>query len=107
MKLTTIELKLIAGISKNRKRRKWDALATFLVSIILATATFGFGMFPALSNSMFLGVAVGASIMWLIHVYFGVRSEDKFVDLLQRYINRDPEAVAQIAAASEAEQVAA
>jgi hypothetical protein len=34
---------------------------------------------------------------WLIHVYFAVRPDDKLIDLLQRYVNRDPEAIVQVA----------
>ena len=96
MKLTAKEVELLSGVAACRKRRKWDAWVSFLLVIALMIAVLGYGVFPSFAESQFLGMAAGASVAYLIHVYFAVRPEDKLIGLLQRYVNRDPEAVAQL-----------
>lgn len=107
MKLSAKEVKLISDLSTKRKRRVWGAWVSFLTVVALLVATYGYGMFPALGEGPFLGFAVGAAFVNLVHVYFGVRPEDKLIDLLQRYVNQDPEAIAQIAGVTESEGAAA
>ncbi len=107
MKLSAKEVKLISDVSKNRKQRKWGAWLGFLTATGLLVATEGFGIFPSLRESSILVIAVVATFAHLIHVYFAVRPEDKLVDLLQRYINRDPEAVARLSWVTDSDGVAA
>ena len=107
MKLTTNEMKLLLNLSKRRRRRKWDAWSWFLSTIGLMIATYGYGFFPSLTEWPILGMAAGLTLANLVHVYFAVRPEDKLVELLQRYVNRDPEAVKQLAGVIESDAVAA
>ena len=107
MKLTAKEVKLLSALSKRHKRRKWDAWFSFLSTIALIVATYGYGMFPSLIEWPFLGMAAGGTSGYLMHVYFAVRPEDKLIELLQRYVNRDPEAVAQLLGVVESDAVAA
>jgi len=107
MKLTATEVKMLSRLSARRKRRMWDAWLSFLLAVALNIATYGYGVFPSLTESPFLGMAVGVSFAYLVHVYFAVRPEDKLIELLQRYVNRDPEAVKQLSAAVESDTVAA
>jgi len=96
MKLTANEVKLLTALSKRHKRRKWDGWFSFLATVALIVATYGYGMFPSLIEWPFLGIAAGGAATYLMHVYLAVRPEDKLIELLQRYVNRDPEAVAQL-----------
>lgn len=107
MKLNAKEVKLISDLSTRRKRRKWDAWLSFLSATGLLVATYGYGMFPSLMEWPILGIATGATLSYLVHVYFGVRPEDKLIDLLRRYLDRDPEAIAQIAGVLEPDEAAA
>lgn len=107
MKLTAKEVELLSNLSTRRRHRKWDAWLSFLSAIGLMVATYGYGMFPSLAEWPFLGMATGLTFAYLIHVYFAVRPEDKLISLLQRYVNRDAEAVAQLAGVAESDAVAA
>ena len=97
MKLSAKEAKLISQLRTRRKHRKWDAWLSFVLAVGLLVAVEGYGLLPSLGEFPFIGMAVGAAVAYLIHVYFAVRPDDKLIDLLQRYVNRDPEAIAQVA----------
>lgn len=107
MKLSANEVKLISEVETRCVHRKWGAWISFLTVVALLVATDGYGMLPSLRESSLLYIAAGAALPHLIYVYFVVRTEDKLADLLQRYVNRDPEAVAQISGATENDGVAA
>lgn len=107
MKLSAKEVKLISKLSTRRKHRKWDAWLSFLSTVGLIVATYGYGMFPSLMEWPILGIMTGAAFAYLVHVYFGVRPEDKLIELLRRYLDRDPEAIAQIAGVLEPDEMAA
>ena len=107
MNLSAKEVKLLSELSARQKRRMWDAWLSFLMTIALMVATYGYGMLPALTEGPFLGMAAGLTLAHLIHVYFAVRPEDKLIELLQRYVNNDPEAVAQLSGVIESDAAAA
>lgn len=107
MKLSAKEVKLISGLSDRKRRRKWDAWLTFVSATGLTVATYGYGLFPSLMEWPILGFATGASVAYLVHVYFAVRPEDKLIELLRRYVDRDPEAIAQISGNLESDEVVA
>ena len=68
--------------------------------------TIKFGLFSALAgDSPILGLGIALAVGYLAHVYFAVRPEDELVELLQRYVNQDPEAVAQLANSTERNEV--
>lgn len=73
MKLTAKEVKLLSALSNRQVRRKRDAWLSFLLTISLLVVTYGFGMFPLLKEQPFLAMASGATLSYLIHVYFGAR----------------------------------
>lgn len=96
MRLTEREVKLITGIPKRRRDRKlgaWLGLA-FPVTAFGAFQHFGSPYEPL---GPVLGIVLGFSAGEVARVYFRVAPEDKLIDLLQRYISRDPEAVRQLA----------
>ena len=85
---------MVSKILKNRRDRKlsaWLGLAAALAAFIGAL------YFDLDFDSLgpVIGVFLGISGAELTSVYFRVRPEDKLLDLLQRYINNDPEAVRQ------------
>ena len=98
MKLSSKEVELISKWPARLKRRKRDAWSYFVSVTALMVATHGYGMFPYFAEGPVLAVAMTATIFYLANVYFAVRPEDKLVELLRRYIDRDPEAIEQIAA---------
>jgi hypothetical protein len=96
MKLTARELELVADAPKRRQRRirnAWVAFAGVIAPVIVVN---GFDPFPWKFDSSTIGLGVSAVVVNLIHAYFGVRSDDRLVDLLQRYVNHDPEAIEQL-----------
>lgn len=100
MKLSKREIALIADLQKSRRRRKTTAWV-FLIFMVI----WWFGM-PLLGISsetvhLMTGLLLGFGIANLISVYYGVRPDDKLIDLLQRYINDDAEALQQLSRTSE------
>lgn len=93
MKLTGREMKIVSAYSATRKRRKigaWIGLATiaaFWIAMVYIDRLESVGTV--------LGISLGILIAELASLYFGVRPEDKMIDLLQRYINQDAEALEQ------------
>lgn len=107
MKLSRTEINLLLDIQAAQKRRRRDAWISFVLVISIFIGTYQFDLLPALQQSELLGAAIGATTAYLVHVHFAVRPEDKLINLLQRYVNRDPEAVSQFAQAKETDSTAA
>ncbi len=107
MKLSRTEINLLLDIQAAQKRRRRDAWTSFFLVIGVLIGTYQFELFPALQQSELLGAAIGATTAYLIHVHFAIRPEDKLINLLQRYVNRDPEAVTQLAQTKETDGTAA
>jgi hypothetical protein len=100
MKLTKREIELIANIEKSRLRRRrgaWTGLVSTLV------VWFAASYFDWLSNvsSMVIGLCLGFAIVNLASAYSAVRADDKLNDVLQRYVNDDPEALRQLSSGQE------
>ena len=93
MKLTGREMNIVSAYSATRKRRKigaWIGLATvaaFWIAMAYVDRLDSVGTV--------LGMSLGLLIAELASLYFGTRPEDKMVDLLQRYVNQDAEALEQ------------
>ncbi len=113
MKLSRTEIKLVSDLSAKRRRRKRDAWWSFLTTIGLAVAVLGYEIFPSLGKLLLLPLPPLLTVLptvyfiHLIHVYFAVRPEDKLIRLLQRYLDRDAEAIVQISNVAETDDVAA
>ena len=101
MKLTKREIDLITGIEKNRRRRKNGVWWTVLVLLV---TWFVLPLIGIEKETVFTLVAVAFGIAFSDYVnnYIRVRSEDKLIDLLQRYVNGDAEAIRQLLDKSEA-----
>lgn len=94
MKLTEREIELITTIPKRRRDRKLGAW------LGLAVAVAAFSALPYLgpqydSLGPIIGILLGFATGEVARVHFRVTPEDKLIELLQRYISRDPEAVRQ------------
>lgn len=93
MKLTGREMAIVSAYTATRRRRKtgaWIGLAA-VVAFWIAMAYID----RLESVGTVLGISVGLLIAELASLYFGTRPEDKLIDLLQRYINQDAEALQQ------------
>ena len=94
MRLTEREVKLIAEIPKRRRERKieaWLGLAFAIAAFIVFQH-----LDPRYDSLVYVvGIALGFTAGEVARVYFRVTPEDKLIAVLQRYINRDPEAVRQ------------
>ena len=97
MKLSTRELKILSEIEPRRVRRRRDAWIYLIAAFLLVGITNNVEMFSSLGDESILYVGIAVAAMYLAHTYFAVRPEDKMLDLLQRYVNQDPEALAQLA----------
>ena len=105
MKLTNREIEIVSSFSKVQNRRKigaWVGLATVIAFWI---GQYYFDRLDSLSPV--IAVFLGASVAELASLHFRVRPEDKMVDLLQRYINNDAEALAQISSTRDRGEIAA
>ena len=94
MRLTEREIELITTIPKRRRDHKLGAW----LGLAIAAAAFGAAQhFGAQYDSLgpVLGVLLGISAGEVARAHFRVTPEDKLIELLQRYISRDPEAVRQ------------
>jgi hypothetical protein len=92
VKLSNKELRLISDIQKSRKARKiggWITLLLIPISYI---------WYPQVS-----GVITAIVVTHLIHEYLAIHPDDELVDLLQRYVNSDPEAIVQLSKSSRAD----
>jgi len=94
MRLTDREVEIIKSIPKRRRDRK---LGSWLG---LAVAVAAFGLYQSFGSQYealgpVIGVLLGFSAAEVVRAHFRVTPEDKLIDLLQRYVSRDPEAVRQ------------
>lgn len=95
MKLSNREIEMISDISKARRHRRIGALLGFATALILFV---GVQYFDSASESLvaIIAILLGFSAAELPSVYLKVRTEDKLIDLLRRYIDSDPEAIKQL-----------
>jgi hypothetical protein len=103
MKLSDREIEMISNIPKNRRDRKlgaWLGLATALAAFV-AVQYFDF---HHESLGPVFAILLGFSTGEVARAHFRVRPEDKLIDLLQRYVNSDPEAVRQFSFKSESSE---
>jgi hypothetical protein len=105
MKLSARELKFYSEVETRFVRRKRDAWLSLAGVILLIVLTENFALFSGLGDVWIFSLVIPVAVGYLAHVYFAVRPEDKLVELLQRYVNQDPEAVAQIANSTERNEV--
>jgi hypothetical protein len=102
MKLTDREIELISNIPRNRRNRRlglWLTMASILIMVVVGS----YIDYDGTAVFMFLGGFLGGQAA----AYFSTRSEDKLIDLVQRYVNSDPEAIRQVAARARASEGAA
>jgi hypothetical protein len=90
VKLTKTEMDLITDIEKSKRQRKLGAW----ISLLLIPISWKFS--PQVS-----GLISAVVITHLIHFYIGTRPDDKLIDLLQRYVHSDAEAIRQLSDQSE------
>lgn len=93
MKLTGREMAIVSAYSATQRRRRtgaWIGLAALAAFWIAMAYIDRLG-----SVGTVLGISLGLIIAELASLYFGTRPEDKLIDLLQRYINQDAEALEQ------------
>jgi len=96
MKLTANEVKLLSNVARRRQQHRLDAWTALLLAAFSLVLTEGFGLLPSLRETGLQGLIFGLLVAHLIHVYFTVRPSDKLIDLLQRYVNEDAEAITQL-----------
>ena len=95
MKLTDREVEIFLNYSKVQRGRRigaWLGLVVAFCAYILVS----YFDFHLDSLGMVFGIFLGISIVELTTQYFRVRPEDKLINLLQRFINSDPEALRQV-----------
>ena len=106
MKLSEREIELISDIAKSRSKRKFGAWAGLITGMFLMTAVVYFD-FNLDSIGPVLGIFLGVAVATLAREYFGIRAEDMLIDLLQRYVNDDPDAIQQISGRLDSRDIAA
>ena len=95
MKLTEREVELISKIDRNRfwrRRGAWVGLVMALVAWFLAS----YFEWSSNSSGIVIGMVLGFAIVYLASAYSPGRADDKLNDVLQRYVNNDPEALRQL-----------
>lgn len=99
MKLTQREIELLSKIPVERAKRRRNlflGFACWLAAPVIALYV-DIDFAYDLNNTYFmLGGVLAGQWGWYLHS----RPEDKLIDMLQRYVNRDPEAIRQFAARS-------
>jgi len=97
MKFTQREIELLSKIPVERAKRRRNLFLGFACWLAApVTALYVDIDYPYdLTNTYFMlgGVLLG-QWGWYLHS----RPEDKLIDMLQRYVNRDPEVIRQLAA---------
>ena len=92
MKLSDREIEIISGMPKNRRLRRlgvWFAAASVLIALVV-NFYIDYDLGPVIT--MLSGFMVGQAA-----AHHSARSEDKLIELVQRYVNSDPEAIRQFA----------
>jgi len=105
MKLSARELKFLAEVETRHVRRRRDAWMYLISVFLLIVLTNKVEVFAALGDTSILSVGITIAVIYLVHTYFAIRPEDKLVELLQRYVSQDPEAVAQIAESTTPDEI--
>jgi hypothetical protein len=105
MKLSARELKFLSEVETRHLRRKRDAWLYLIAVFLLIVLTNNVEVFAALDDTSILGAGIAVAVIYLVKLYFAVRPEDKLVELLQRYVNQDPEAVAQLAESTTPDEI--
>lgn len=95
MKLTSREIACLTRIEERRRSRKIGSWISLIMIVVLSIADMSFGWFGGDLLAVF-AIFLGITISTLANEYLGVSDKDKLFDLLQRYVNSDPEAVRQI-----------
>jgi hypothetical protein len=106
VKLSKREIALIADFEKSRRRRK---IGAWVFLIFVPIWWYGIPLIGIESGTapVISGLLLGFGVAYLISVYFGVRPDDQLIELLQRYINDDVEAIQQLSGRSEGDGFAA
>jgi hypothetical protein len=106
MKLSSREVEMISNIPKARRDRKLSAWSGLIIALVALIGVHILDYWVS-TLGLFIAVLVGFSIGKLAAEYFRVRPDDKLIDLLLRYVNDDPEAVAQLSGQADAMENAA
>jgi hypothetical protein len=93
MKITDREMAIVSTYSAIRSRRRTGAWLGLAIVVALWIAIAYTERLDSLGTV--LGIFLGLLVAELASLYFGIRPEDKLIDLLQRYINQDAEALKQ------------
>ncbi|WP_323847448.1 hypothetical protein [Microbulbifer magnicolonia] len=101
MKLSDREIEIISRIPKNRRNRTlglWFVAAAMLFAMVVA--------FYIEYDLTIVVTMLGGFLAGQAAAHSSSRSEDKLIDLLQRYVSSDPEAIQQFAGARTGEYAA-
>jgi hypothetical protein len=93
VKLSDREIEIISSIPKNRRYRRlglWFPAAAILLAVVV-----GFYIDYDLTTAVTM---LGGFLAGQAAAYSSTRSDEKLIDVVQRYVNGDPEAIRQIAA---------
>lgn len=93
MKLSDREIEIISNIPKNRRNRRlglWLTIASLFMGLVVSP----YVDYDLTTASIMLGGFLAGQAA----AYSSTRYEDKLIDLVQRYVNSDPEAIRQFAA---------
>jgi hypothetical protein len=105
MKLTDRELEIFSSYSAIQRKRKAGAWIGLGFIVVCWVAIYYTDRFDSIGDV--LAIFLGFITAELASLYFGVRPEDKMVDLLERYINNDAEALKQFSLKRSSEASAA
>lgn len=105
MKLTNREVEIVSSYSKVKNHRKFGAWLGLAAVVAFWIGQNYYERLDSLGPA--IAVFLGISAAELASLYFRVRPEDKMVDLLQRYINSDAEALAQLSSGRDPDEIAA
>lgn len=93
MKLTDRELEVFSSYSAIQRKRKVGAWIGLGFIVAFWVAIYYTDRFDSIGNV--LAIFLGFVTAELASLYFSVRPEDRMVDLLERYVNNDAEALKQ------------
>ena len=99
VKLSKREIELITHIEKSRRIRKTGALLAFLGLPFIWYGLPLIGTDPIVVTQT-TAVLLGFLVTNLIFSFSNVRPDDKLIDVLQRYVNSDAEAIRQLSGIS-------
>jgi hypothetical protein len=106
MQLTSREIELLRQIPPERARRRRNLFLGLACWLLLPTIA----MYADINDSSFHGIdladmyaLLGGFLAGQWAWYLRTRPEDKLIDIIQRYVNRDAEAIRAIAKNPDAE----